>query len=124
MPGELPGLIVRGAPFTVTVSVRPSKLSTHPAFVPQTISATVCGVQLGGGPDCDPGHPVGTPQSLSTRRRRAPDEIIIALLKVIVIWSPLSSVPLKPASLVSLTESEVGAGPPVVPKIVASTCLE
>src|SRR5438128_6226603 len=91
-PGVPPGLMVGGLAVIVIVSERPSKLRTQDAFVPQMMSAVVWGVQLAGGLDWF----AGAPQSLSTTRIRADDEAtVIALLKEIVIWSPVSRTPAK-----------------------------
>ena len=116
----LPGITLSGAAVIVTTSVSPSKLSTHEAFVPHTISAVVCGEQVAGGADWF----AGAPQSLSTTRMRAPCATIIALLKVAVISSPASRMPELPPSRVRTTELEVGAAELPEPKTVASTSFE
>src|SRR2546426_647230 len=88
-PVAPPALTISGVAVIVTVSIRPSKLNTHEAFVPQLISAVVCGVQLAGGLDCV----AGAPQSLSTTRIRAAGATVMTLLNLIVIWSPASRTP-------------------------------
>src|SRR5437667_11306218 len=64
----LPGTTLSGAAVIVTTSVSPSKLNTHEAFVPHTISAGVCGEQVAGRPDWFAG---GAPAVATTRRRPA-----------------------------------------------------
>src|SRR5439155_6057353 len=86
-PGLLPWLMVSGLAVMVIVSESPSKLRTQDAFVPQSTSAVVRGVQAAGGLDWF----AGAPQSLSTTRMRALAATVIALLTPSAIWSPVWS---------------------------------